>query len=94
MKLVPRVPDGTATGETIMKASLRICVLSLSVLSLAACAATENRSTYVAPERVSSPGDVRVVKDEAYVAYVERNARRRGIFVQWVNTPTKRVTTE
>lgn len=77
-----------------MNASLRIGVLSLSVLALAACAATEDRSTYVEPARVSSPGEVRVVKDEAYVAYVERVARRRGIFVQWVNTPTKRVTTE
>lgn len=77
-----------------MNASLRIGVLSLSVLALAACAATENRSTYVEPARVSRPGEVRVVKDEAYVAYVERYARRRGIFVQWVNTPTKRVTTE
>ncbi len=77
-----------------MKASLRIGVLSLSVLALAACAATENRSTYVEPARVSNPNEVRIVKDEAYIAYVERHARRRGIHLQWVNMPTKRVTSE
>ena len=27
--------------------------------------------------------------DEAYIAYVERVAKRRGIDVVWVNTPTK-----
>ncbi|GAA4868896.1 hypothetical protein [Luteimonas vadosa] len=77
-----------------MNASLRIGVLSLSVLGLAACASTDNRSAYVEPAKVSNPGDVRIVRDEAYIDYVERNARRRGIHLQWVNVPTKRVTNE
>jgi hypothetical protein len=77
-----------------MNASLRIGVLSLSVLGLAACASTDNRSTYVEPARVSNPDEVRIVKDDAYISYVERQARRRGIYVQWVNMPTKRVASE
>lgn len=67
-----------------MNASLRMAVLSLSVLGLAACAGTEVKSTHV-PEHTPSILD----NDEAYVAYVERVARRRGIDVVWVNTPRK-----
>lgn len=77
-----------------MNTPLRICLLSLSAFALASCAATENRSTYVEPTAVSRSGEVRVVKDQAYISYVERNARRRGIYLQWVNVPTKRVTSE
>lgn len=77
-----------------MNAPLRLAVLSLSVLGLAACAATGQRSTYTEPERVLRPGEVRIEQDDAYVAYVERTARRRGIHVQWVNPPTKRVTSD
>ncbi len=68
-----------------MNASLRMAVLSLSVLGLAACAGTEVKSTYVPPDKAPSLND----NDEAYVAYVERVARRRGIEVVWVNTPRK-----
>lgn len=77
-----------------MKASLRIIVLSLSVLGLAACAGSQTRSSYVQPERVLKPGEVRIERDGAYIAYVERVARRRGIYLQWVNPPVRRVTSE
>lgn len=74
-----------------MKAPLRIIVLSLSVLGLAACASSQEGSAYVEPARVTNPGEVRIERDAEYIAHVEREARRRGIYVQWVNVPTKRV---
>jgi len=74
-----------------MKAPLRIAVLSLSVLGLAACTSSMDKSAYVEPDRVMDPGEVRIERDAAYIDYVERTARRRGIYVQWVNPPTKRL---
>lgn len=68
-----------------MNASLRVVVLSLSVLGLAACAGMPEKPTQT--QRAPSIMDA----DEAYVAYVERIARRRGIDVVWVNVPRARV---
>lgn len=68
-----------------MNASLRMAVLSLAVLGLAACAGTQARSTYVPEPKTPSIMD----GDEEYMAYVERIARRRGIEVVWVNLPRK-----
>jgi hypothetical protein len=68
-----------------MNASLRMAVLSLSVLGLSACAGMEARSTYVPEPQEPSIMD----QDAAYIARVERIARQRGIEVQWVNPPTK-----
>ncbi|AWV07837.1 hypothetical protein [Marilutibacter maris] len=64
-----------------MNASLRVLALSLTVVGLAACAGMPEKSTQA--ERAPSIMDA----DEAYVAYVERVARRRGIEVVWVNVP-------
>lgn len=66
-----------------MNASLRMVVL-LSAVGLSACAGMESKSTYVEP-RAPSIMDT----DEAYVGYVERVARRRGLEVVWVNVPRK-----
>lgn len=71
-----------------MKASFRIAALAVSVTGLTACASGGmEKSAYVQPKPVGS-----IVTDDAYMAYVERTARRRGIGVTWVNLPTKRVT--
>jgi hypothetical protein len=70
-----------------MKASVRMAVLSLSILGLAACASTGEKSAYVAPPRADSIMD----NDELYMDIVERTARRRGIDVVWVNPPRKQV---
>ena len=68
-----------------MNASLRMAVL-LSTVGLSACAGMESKSTYVPPEsRTPTIMDT----DEAYVGYVERVARRRGLDVVWVNVPRK-----
>lgn len=72
-----------------MNASLRIAVLSLSVLGLAACAGMHEKSdsAFVAPQRAPTIMD----NDEAYIAAVERIARRRGIEIVWVNLPRKQL---
>lgn len=70
-----------------MKASVRMAVLSLSVLGLAACASMDEQSTYVPPPRADSIMD----NDEIYMDIVERTARRRGIDVVWINPPRKQV---
>ncbi|ALN56850.1 MULTISPECIES: hypothetical protein [Lysobacter] len=73
-----------------MNACLRIAVLSLSVLGLAACAGTQSKSAYVEPAAVGAPQSAPLTRDEIYVAQVERIARRRGIGLVWVNPPPKR----
>lgn len=67
-----------------MNASLRMAVL-VSVVGLAACAGMQSKTAYVPEPKTPSIMD----DDEAYIAYVERVARRRGIEVVWVNTPRK-----
>mgnify|MGYP003575576780 CR=1 FL=1 len=68
-----------------MNASLRMVVL-LSAVGLSACAGMEAKSTYAPPE----PRSPTIMDtDEAYVGYVERVARRRGLDVVWVNVPRK-----
>ena len=67
-----------------MNASLRMAVL-VSVVGLAACAGMQSKTPYVPEPQAPSIMD----DDEAYIAYVERVARRRGIEVVWVNTPRK-----
>ncbi len=66
-------------------------VLSISVLGLCACAGTPQRVSQAPPLAPSADRPGAVVSDSEYIAYVERVARRRGIEVQWVNPPTKRV---
>lgn len=68
-----------------MNASCRMAVLSLAVLGLAACAGSQTKTTYVPEPKPPSIMD----NDEAYMNYVERVARRRGIEVVWVNLPRK-----
>ncbi len=67
-----------------MNASLRMAVL-VSVVGLSACAGMQSKTAYVPEPKAPSIMD----DDEAYIAYVERVARRRGIEVVWVNTPRK-----
>lgn len=70
--------------------SIRPFALLLLPLALAACATTGERSSQNAPAAGSS---VAVIQQDAeYVNAVETIARRRGIGVQWVNPPTRRVT--
>lgn len=73
-----------------MNTPVRLVVLSLSVLALSACASSQP----IARAAGSAPGssnDVRIERDAAYIAHVERMALRRGMDVQWVNPPNRRV---
>lgn len=74
-----------------MNAPLCSTVLSLSILGLTACASSTDKTTYAQPARVVNPGEGGIELDSEYMAYVERIARRRGIVVQWLHPPTKRV---
>lgn len=65
-----------------MKASACMAVLSLAVLSLAACATTGETTTQQLEE---------VDAETLYMARVEAIARQRGIDVTWVNPPRKSV---
>lgn len=73
-----------------MNALFRVVVLSSAAAGLAACATTPPVASH-ATEPAAASRQVRIVNDDAYIAYVERVARRRGVIVQWVNPPTRRI---
>ena len=62
----------------------RTIVLFVFVSLAAACAGTETRSGGMA---LSQGAENASGYDEAYMARVERNAKRQGIIVQWINPP-------
>jgi hypothetical protein len=68
-----------------MKVSVRMAVLSVSMLGLAACASSGGTTSYSA-EPQPHP-QTRLSNDELYMARVETYARRRGIDLTWVNPP-------
>jgi hypothetical protein len=64
-----------------------MAVLSASILGLAACASTAEKTTgYVPAPKVQA---TTAVDDDLYMARVEAIARRRGIDLTWVNPPFK-----
>lgn len=69
---------------------LQLAIACSATLVMAACAGTQDRadssSRYVPPR-----SSERIVPDAEYVALVERNALRRGVDVQWVHVPHKRI---
>lgn len=70
----------------------RCMLLSLSIAGLSGCATSS--PVVRAPAAEPRPGEVRITHDSGYIAQVERYARRRGIDVQWVHPPTRRVVTD
>ncbi|MBA3487221.1 MAG: hypothetical protein H0T88_08545 [Lysobacter sp.] len=56
-------------------------VFSVALLALASCASMDSRSDRMAPQARA------MTAEEMYVAYVERNAARRGIELIWVHKP-------
>ncbi|MCW5580467.1 MAG: hypothetical protein KIS72_03920 [Luteimonas sp.] len=71
-----------------MNRMLRITMLSILATGLAACASTGHNIAR-APSSQPAPGSIG--NDSEYMGRVEQIARRRGIEVQWVNPPSKRV---
>lgn len=68
-----------------MKTLLKLALVAMVPMALGACASSQTAVVKQPP----APGSV--ITDQAYIAYVERVARRRGITVQWVNMPRQRV---
>jgi len=71
-----------------MNSLLRCCIVAAAALGAAACA-SQGYSGYASP--AASPDLVEYQRDVEYTAAVEKVARRRGVEVQWVNPPVKRV---
>jgi hypothetical protein len=65
-----------------MKSTLALSMLASSLLMLGGCSSTQDKSAMVRPHEVD---------DGAYIAQVEHAAHQRGVTVQWVNPPQKRV---
>lgn len=71
-----------------MSRMLRMTMLSIFVSGLAACASTGHGIAQSPPPQAKLGT---VSTDSEYMGRVEQIARRRGIEVQWVNPPSKRV---
>ena len=65
-----------------MKSTLALSMLASSLLMLGGCSSTQDKSAMAKPHDVD---------DGAYIAQVEQTAHKRGVTVQWVNPPQKRV---
>jgi len=74
-----------------MPSFLPAAVLAAACL-LTACASQAPRTVQapLSAARVADPAARRIVTDTDYVARVEREARRRGLGVQWINPPVRR----
>ena len=74
-----------------MPSFLRI-PLVLSACALAACASTSPRVTSApATEMRTQPVSPLLSRaDDDYIARINRDARRRGLQVQWINPPQRR----
>ena len=73
-----------------MNSLFRCGIVVTTALGLAACASQGSMRYEPSVSRTSAaPADFQ--RDAVYVATVEQIARRRGIHVQWVNPPVKRV---
>ena len=71
-----------------MNATIRLAVLSLSILGLSGCASMHDAmATAPAPARSHAP----MQPDDVYMAKIEREAHRMGTAVEWINPPMKRV---
>jgi len=78
------IQKASPEGVAIMKSTLALSMLALSLLMLGGCSSTQDKSAMVKPHDVD---------DGTYIARVEQQAHRRGVYVQWVNPPQKHVTT-
>jgi len=67
---------------------VRMAVLSVSMLGLAACASSGGTTSY-STTTDKQYTETRLDNDRLYMARVEEAARRRGIDLQWVNPPRR-----
>lgn len=82
--------------NVVFNTSWKAAALLLALcLPLTACKTTEsaglaNQTPEAKPLPPATTYQPRIEENEAYVAYVQQVARRRGILVRWVNKPVKR----
>lgn len=69
-----------------MKACFRVLLTAAAATGLAACATTSDYGSGITPS-----SEIQIVDDTAYIIAVEREARRRGVGVHWVNPPLVRI---
>lgn len=72
-----------------MQSLLRTAVV-LSVLAAAGCATHTPRPTGAPVRELATQGQ-RIAVDDDYVGRVNQKAQRRGLQVQWVNPPMRRI---
>lgn len=72
-----------------MSRLLRCCLVAIPVSGLAACAGHGQMRYEPAASTIIQPKSF--AQDDAYMQAVERQARRRGLSVQWIHPPLKRV---
>lgn len=72
-----------------MNGLLRCCIAAATVLGLAACAS--HGTMRYEPVASTAIQPTAFEQDAAYIQTVERVARRRGVSVQWINPPLRRV---
>lgn len=65
-------------------------LVASATLALSACASSGGMASALGPAASPQQGE-RILTDSAYVSAVERVARDRGIDVQWVNPPQRRI---
>jgi hypothetical protein len=68
-----------------MKVAIAMGMLALSMAALGGCSSMQGKSTVARTVEVD---------DADYVARVEKLALHRGVYVEWVNPPTKRIVTK
>ncbi len=76
---------------------------AIVLMSLSSCKTMEGKSLSMSPAQGSvntpvetpvKPGTLyapRIEEDTAYMAYVQRMAWRRGVYLRWINKPQKRI---
>lgn len=70
---------------------VRNIVLVAAALGLAACASHGGMTSHAPAAAATAGSDSHYARDVAYIATVEKVARRRGVGVHWVNPPVRRV---
>lgn len=65
-------------------------LVASATLALSACASSGGMASAPGPAAGMQHGE-RILTDGAYVAAVEQVARNRGVQVQWVNPPQRRI---
>jgi hypothetical protein len=67
-----------------MKVAIAMGLFALSMVAMGGCSSMQDKATVARSVEVD---------DADYVARVENLALRRGVIVQWVNPPTRRIVT-